>query len=119
MSPPGFLPLATYREFPAQEMASRAKSFCDEMLRRRTVRQFSSRAVPTIVAAWWVPTAKRLRGDLFLQLHASQEQAHGLAQGVLTGHFGTHAAVNAVHTIAGTIMTWGIPLHGRGLPRRQ
>ena len=27
-------------------MASRAKSFCDEMLRRRTVRQFSSRAVP-------------------------------------------------------------------------
>jgi nitroreductase len=26
-------------------MASRAKSFCDEMLRRRTVRQFSSRAV--------------------------------------------------------------------------
>jgi iodotyrosine deiodinase len=46
MSPPGFLPLTTYREFPAQEMASRAKSFCDEMLRRRTVRQFSSRAVP-------------------------------------------------------------------------
>ena len=38
MSPPGFLPLTTYREFPAQEMSSRAKSFCDEMLRRRTVR---------------------------------------------------------------------------------
>jgi hypothetical protein len=45
MSAPSFLPLTTYREFPAQEMASRAKSFCDEMLRRRTVRQFSSRAV--------------------------------------------------------------------------
>ena len=45
MSAPGFLPLTTYREFPAQEMASRAKSFCDEMLRRRTVRQFSSRPV--------------------------------------------------------------------------
>ena len=46
MSAPVFLPLTTYREFPAEEMASRAKSFCDEMLRRRTVRQFSSRAVP-------------------------------------------------------------------------
>ena len=45
MSAPSFLPLTTYREFPAQEMARRAKSFCDEMLRRRTVRQFSSRAV--------------------------------------------------------------------------
>jgi hypothetical protein len=76
-------------------------------------------AAIAIVAAWWVPSAKHLRGDLLLQLRASQEQVHGLAQGVLTGHFGTHAAVNAVHTIAGTIMTWGIPLHGRGLPRRQ
>lgn len=46
MSAPGFLPLATYREFPPQEVASRAKSFRDEMLRRRTVRQFSSRPVP-------------------------------------------------------------------------
>jgi iodotyrosine deiodinase len=45
MSAPVFLPLTTYREFPAEEMARRAKSFCDEMLRRRTVRQFSSRAV--------------------------------------------------------------------------
>jgi hypothetical protein len=43
MSAPGFVPLTTYREFPAQEMVSRAKSFRDEMLRRRTVRQFSSR----------------------------------------------------------------------------
>jgi iodotyrosine deiodinase len=42
----GFVPLTTYREFPAQEMVSRAKSFRDEMLRRRTVRQFSSRPVP-------------------------------------------------------------------------
>jgi iodotyrosine deiodinase len=46
MSAPSFLPLTTYREFSAQEMARRAKSFRDEMLRRRTVRQFSSRAVP-------------------------------------------------------------------------
>jgi nitroreductase len=46
MSAPGFVPLTTYREFPAQEMVSRAESFRDEMLRRRTVRQFSSRPVP-------------------------------------------------------------------------
>jgi iodotyrosine deiodinase len=46
MSAPIFLPLTTYREFSAQEMASRARSFRDEMLRRRTVRQFSSRPVP-------------------------------------------------------------------------
>jgi iodotyrosine deiodinase len=46
MSAPIFLPLTRYREFSAEEMVRRAKSFRDEMLRRRTVRQFSSRAVP-------------------------------------------------------------------------
>lgn len=35
-----------YREFPPKEMARRAAAFRDEMLRRRTVRQFSDRAVP-------------------------------------------------------------------------
>jgi iodotyrosine deiodinase len=46
MSAPNFLPLTAYREFSIQEMANRAKTFRDEMLRRRTVRQFSSRPVP-------------------------------------------------------------------------
>jgi nitroreductase len=46
MSVATFLPLTTYREFSTQEMASRARSFRDEMVRRRTVRQFSSRPVP-------------------------------------------------------------------------
>jgi iodotyrosine deiodinase len=46
VSTPGFLPLTTYREFSAKEMVHRARSFRDEMLRRRTVRQFSSRVVP-------------------------------------------------------------------------
>lgn len=41
-----FLPLTTYREFPADEMKSRIRQFRDDMLRRRTVRQFSSRPVP-------------------------------------------------------------------------
>ena len=46
MSAPSFLPLTTYREFSSEEMTRRAKAFRDEMLRRRTVRQFSSRSVP-------------------------------------------------------------------------
>lgn len=46
MPTPVFLPLATYREFPPDEMTVRVKHFCSEMLRRRTVRQFSSRPVP-------------------------------------------------------------------------
>jgi iodotyrosine deiodinase len=46
MAAPVFLPLTTYREFSIEEMKTRARSFRDEMLRRRTVRQFSSRPVP-------------------------------------------------------------------------
>lgn len=46
MPDPVFLPLSTYREFPPDEMRRRARTFRDEMLRRRTVRQFSSRPVP-------------------------------------------------------------------------
>ncbi|MGD0444421.1 MAG: hypothetical protein ABSA39_10835 [Edaphobacter sp.] len=61
-----------------------------------------------VVIAWWVPTAERYRGGLFVPLSSSQEQVSGLAQGVLSGHLGLHAAVNAVHAIAGIIMTWGL-----------
>ncbi|MEO7029554.1 MAG: nitroreductase family protein [Acidobacteriaceae bacterium] len=46
MAAPVFLPLTTYREFPAEEMQSRIRTFRDDMLRRRTVRQFSNRLVP-------------------------------------------------------------------------
>ncbi len=46
MSEPIFRPLTTFREFSAAEMSRRASSFCEEMLRRRTVRQFSAREVP-------------------------------------------------------------------------
>lgn len=45
MSEPVFVPLTTYRELAEAEMSRRASSFRDEMLRRRSVRQFSSRAV--------------------------------------------------------------------------
>lgn len=43
---PKFVPLATYREYPPAEMLARARDFADEMSRRRTVRDFSDRAVP-------------------------------------------------------------------------
>ncbi len=46
MGAPVFLPLTSYREFSIEEMKGRACSFRDEMLCRRTVRQFSSRPVP-------------------------------------------------------------------------
>ena len=42
---PGFVPLTTYREYPPDEMLSRARAFAADMQRRRTVRQFSDRPV--------------------------------------------------------------------------
>ncbi|HVL13284.1 MAG TPA: nitroreductase family protein [Gemmata sp.] len=46
MSQPIFDPLADYREYPPDEMVRRAASFHADLRRRRTVRDFSSRAVP-------------------------------------------------------------------------
>ncbi len=40
-----YIPLNAFREYPAAEMTARAREFADEMGRRRTVRDFSSRAV--------------------------------------------------------------------------
>jgi iodotyrosine deiodinase len=40
-----FLPLIGYREYPEAEMKARASGFYKEMMRRRTVRQFSDRPV--------------------------------------------------------------------------
>ena len=42
-----FLPLTTYREYPAEEMVERAAAFYEDLKRRRTVRQFSDRPVPS------------------------------------------------------------------------
>jgi nitroreductase len=41
-----FVPLTSYREYPQEEMATRARAFFEEMGRRRTVREFSDRPVP-------------------------------------------------------------------------
>lgn len=43
---PKFVPLAGYREFPPGEMTRRAAAFCEELSRRRTVREFSDRVPP-------------------------------------------------------------------------
>ncbi|MBM4219010.1 MAG: nitroreductase family protein [Gammaproteobacteria bacterium] len=43
---PRFVPLSGYREYPAGEMAARARDFAREMGRRRTVRDFDARPVP-------------------------------------------------------------------------
>jgi hypothetical protein len=65
-------------------------------------------AAVVVVAAWWVPTAERIGGSLYLPLRDSHLQAHMVAQGFLTGHFGLHAIANAAHAAAGIIMTWGL-----------
>ena len=49
MSPPKFLPLTTYSEFPVDEMRRRAAEFYREMNRRRTVREFSDRPLDRAV----------------------------------------------------------------------
>ena len=46
MSDPRFVPLATYTEHPVDEMRERAAGLYAEMRRRRSVRDFSDRAVP-------------------------------------------------------------------------
>jgi nitroreductase len=44
-----FLPLESYREYPVEEMTRRAKTFYEELRRRRTVREFSDRPVPRAI----------------------------------------------------------------------
>ncbi|MEO6223259.1 MAG: nitroreductase family protein, partial [Vicinamibacterales bacterium] len=46
MKAPVFVPLATYREYPEAEMVDRAHLFREDLQRRRTVREFSSRDIP-------------------------------------------------------------------------
>jgi iodotyrosine deiodinase len=46
LSEPKFIPLESYQEYPQDEMRIRATEYRKELQRRRTVRQFSDRAVP-------------------------------------------------------------------------
>ncbi len=49
MSEPRFVPLPDYREFPTDEMQRRAEEFHRELSRRRTIREFSSRPVDSVL----------------------------------------------------------------------
>lgn len=51
MPSPQFLPLASYQEYPLDEMLKRAAAFREMMQRRRTVRHFSNRPVPREIIA--------------------------------------------------------------------
>jgi len=57
MTHPEFVPLPDYREYPAAEMADRAAAFYRDMHRRRTVRDFSSKAIPAGVIEECLRTA--------------------------------------------------------------
>jgi nitroreductase len=46
---PKFVPLTGYQEYPPEEMRARARTFADDMGRRRTVRDFSDRPVPRTI----------------------------------------------------------------------
>ncbi len=56
-SEPEFIPLASYRAYPPNEMLRRAHDVAADMQRRRTVRQFSDRAVPREIIERCIETA--------------------------------------------------------------
>jgi nitroreductase len=57
MTDPSFHPLESYHEYPPSEMQARAESFYAEMRRRRSVRDFSDRAVPRALIETCLQTA--------------------------------------------------------------
>ncbi|MGH8015282.1 MAG: nitroreductase family protein, partial [Candidatus Zixiibacteriota bacterium] len=54
---PKCVPLTTYLEYQPDEMKKRASAFYDEMKRRRTIREFSNRAVPKEIIENCIRTA--------------------------------------------------------------
>lgn len=46
MNASNFIPYSSYQEYPPEEMQERAKTFREELQRRRTIRTFSTRPVP-------------------------------------------------------------------------
>ena len=49
MKQPVLIPLSSYREYPVEEMQERARTFREELQRRRTIRTFSNRPVPRAI----------------------------------------------------------------------
>src|SRR3972149_2301360 len=46
MSKLNFIPLSFFKEYPVEEMIKRSRTFYEDIKRRRTVRDFSDKAVP-------------------------------------------------------------------------
>lgn len=57
MTPREFVPHTDYKEYPVDEMRKRARSFYEDMQRRRTVREFSDRPVPREIIEDCIRTA--------------------------------------------------------------
>lgn len=57
MSTYNFIPYTDYKEFPEKEMRERARSYYEEMKRRRSVRDFSDRSVPREIIENCIRTA--------------------------------------------------------------
>ena len=49
MADPVFEPHSSYKQHPIEEMQKRSKEFLDDIVRRRTVRDFSDRLVPRVI----------------------------------------------------------------------
>ncbi len=52
-----FVPLKTYQEYPLKEMKQRSVEFCEEMHRRRTIREYSKRMVSREIIEQCIATA--------------------------------------------------------------
>ena len=52
-----FEPYSSYRQYPIEEMQKRSKEFLDDVVRRRTVRDFSDRSVPKEIIENCIKTA--------------------------------------------------------------
>ena len=67
MAKPVLEPLATYHAYPETEMIARARSFYEDLRRRRTVRDFSNQPIPievieqAILAAGTAPSGANLQ----------------------------------------------------------
>lgn len=94
-----FVKLDTYRDYPLEEMRRRLRDFYDDMQRRRTVREFSDRAVPldiietAIAAAGTAPSGANLQPWHFVVVaRAETKRQIRLAAEAEEKEFYTHRA---------------------------
>ena len=81
MSKSPFVPLPSYREYPVDEMRDRLSEFYADVRRRRTVREFSDRAVPRDIienalrAAGTAPSGANLQPWHFVVVSGAETKA--------------------------------------------